>query len=398
MAAKDLTPHIGIFGRRNSGKSSFINALTGLDVSLVSAIPGTTTDPVRKSMEIFGIGPVVLIDTAGMDDEGNLGKKRVSRSLEVIKHIDCGVLIASENIFDSYEEDIIREFENYQIPFFIIHNKSDLSRINQPFYEKISKIADCKVLEFSSITGDNLQGVIDLLRLTIPETAFTRNSLLEGIAQKGDIIILVTPIDSEAPEGRMILPQVMAIRDILNKNAVCIVLKETELKQLLKDTELKPKLVMTDSQAFRMVNEILPQNIPLTSFSIAYAKMRGPFEHYLKGTACISDLKNGDKVLVLESCTHQISCEDIGRVKIPKLITEFTGQKPEFEVVSGLGKIESEITDYKLIIQCGGCMATRKQIMSRLKNAIDKGVPVTNYGMALAFVNGIFERAVQPFK
>ena len=398
MAAKDLTPHIGIFGRRNSGKSSFMNALTGLDVSLVSSIPGTTTDPVRKSMEIFGIGPVVLIDTAGMDDEGNLGEKRVSRSLEVIKHIDCAVLVVSENIFDSYEEAIIKEFENYLIPFFVVHNKSDLYRINQPFYKKISKIADCKVLEFSSLTGDNLQAVIDLIKETIPETAFTGNSLLEGIAQKGDIIILVTPIDSEAPEGRMILPQVMAIRDILDKNAVCIVLKETELEQFLKDTVLKPKLVMTDSQAFRKVNEIVPQNIPLTSFSIAYAKMRGPFEHYLKGTACISDLKDGDKVLILESCTHQVSCEDIGRVKIPRMITEFTGKKPEFEIVSGLGKIEREITDYKLVIQCGGCMVTRKQVMSRLKDAIDKGVPVTNYGMALAYMNGIFERAVQLFK
>lgn len=398
MAAKDLTPHIGIFGRRNSGKSSFMNALTGLDVSLVSAIPGTTTDPVRKSMEIFGIGPVVLIDTAGMDDEGNLGKKRVSRSLEVIKHIDCGVLIASENIFDSYEEDIIREFENYQIPFFIIHNKSDLSRINQSFYEKVSDVVSCRIVEFSSLTGDNLQDVIALIKETIPETAFTGHSLLEGIVQKGDIIILVTPIDSEAPEGRMILPQVMAIRDILDKNAVCIVLKETELGHFLENTGLKPKLVMTDSQAFRMVNEIVPQNVPLTSFSIAYAKMRGPFEYYLKGTACISDLKDADKVLVLESCTHQVSCEDIGRVKLPKLISEFTGQKPDFEIVSGLGKIEREITDYKLIIQCGGCMVTRKQIMSRLKDAIDKGVHVTNYGMSLAFVNGIFERAVQLFK
>lgn len=398
MAAKDLTPHIGIFGRRNSGKSSFMNALTGLDVSLVSAIPGTTTDPVRKSMEIFGLGPVVLIDTAGMDDEGNLGEKRVSRSLEVIKHIDCAVLITSENIFDSYEEAIINEFEKYQIPFFVLHNKSDLCRINNLFYQKISRVTDYKILEFSSLTGDNLQDVIDLIKEIIPETAYTGNSLLEGIAQKGDIIILVTPIDSEAPEGRMILPQVMAIRDILDKNAVCIVLKETELDQFIKDTGLKPKLVMTDSQAFKLVNEILPKYIPLTSFSIAYAKMRGPFEHYLKGTARISNLKDEDKVLILESCTHQVSCEDIGRVKIPRMITEFTGQKPEFEIVTGLGKIEREITDYKLIIQCGGCMVTRKQVMSRLKNAIDKGVPVTNYGMTLAYVNGIFERAVQPFR
>jgi [FeFe] hydrogenase H-cluster maturation GTPase HydF len=398
MAAKDLTPHIGIFGRRNSGKSSFMNALTGLDVSLVSAIPGTTTDPVRKSMEIFGLGPVVLIDTAGMDDEGNLGEKRVLRSLEVIKHIDCAVLIASENIFDSYEEALIKEFEKYQIPFFVVHNKSDLCRINHLFYEKISMITDCKVLEFSSLTGDNLQVVIDLIKEIIPETAYTGNSLLEGIAQKADIIILVTPIDSEAPEGRMILPQVMAIRDILDKNAVCIVLKETGLEQFLKDTGLKPKLVMTDSQAFKLVNEIIPKNIPLTSFSIAYAKMRGPFENYLKGTTSISNIKDGDKILILESCTHQVSCEDIGRVKIPRMITEFTGQKPEFEIVTGLGKIEREITDYKLIIHCGGCMVTRKQVMSRLKNAIDKGVPVTNYGMTLAFVNGIFERAVQPFR
>ena len=387
MKGQDLKPHIGIFGRRNVGKSLFINALTGSDVAIVSEMAGTTTDPVRKSMEIFGIGPVVLIDTAGIDDVGMLGEKRTAKTLEVIKQIDCAILLISNNIFGEFEEALMKRFNEWNLPSLIVYNKSDEEPLKLPM----------NAVEFSALTRKNLDGVLDALKKTIPATAYHQPSLLKGIIRRGDVVMLITPIDSEAPDGRMILPQVMAIRDVLDQDAVNIVIKETEAAEFLHSTGIKPALVLTDSQAFGFVSKIIPLEVPLSSFSVAFARMRGPFDDYLRGTQHIAELKDGDKVLMLESCTHQVSCEDIGRHKLPKWLTAFTQKKLEFEIAAGLTEMKYPIREYALVIQCGGCMITRKQVLGRLSDALKAGVPVSNYGMTIAYLNGIFDRAVSPF-
>jgi [FeFe] hydrogenase H-cluster maturation GTPase HydF len=397
MKGKDFKPHIGIFGRRNFGKSSLINALTGQEVAIVSEIAGTTTDPVKKSMEIFGIGPAIIIDTAGIDDHGELGKKRIAKTLDIIKHIDCAVLVIAENTFGEFEEMLLEKFDKYKIPYLIVNNKTDIESLQNETIRKIQQLTTALIIEFSAITNFNRDGIIEALKSTIPETAYQAPSLLEGIISRGDIVMLITPIDSECPDGRMILPQVMAIRDVLDNDAINVVVKETEAELFLQKTGIKPKLVITDSQVFGFVNKIIPADIPLTGFSVAYAHMRGPFDEYVKGTKKISQLKNGDNILILESCTHQVSCEDIGRFKIPRWLKQFTGKELEFNIVAGLAEIQKPITDYALIIQCGGCMITRKQVFSRLIDAIDADIPVTNYGLAIAYMNGIFDRAIAPF-
>ncbi len=397
MKGKDLKPHIGIFGRRNFGKSSLINALTGSDVAIVSEIAGTTTDPVKKSMEIFGIGPAIIIDTAGIDDKGELGEKRIAKTLDVIKQIDCAMLVIANNTFGEYEEMLIEKFDRHKVPYLIVNNKTDVEPLQNETIRKIQQHTTASIVEFSAISRSNLEGVIESLKDTIPETTYQNPSLLKGLITRGDIVMLITPVDSEAPDGRMILPQVMAIRDVLDNDAINIVVKETEAELFLQKTGIKPKLVITDSQAFGFVNKIIPADIPLTGFSVAYARMRGPFDEYVKGAKKIADLKDGDKILILESCTHQVSCEDIGRFKIPRWLREFTKKQLEFDVLAGLNEIKTPITDYALVIQCGACMITRKQVFSRLFDAIEAGVPVTNYGLAIAFMNGIFDRAVAPF-
>ena len=395
--SKDLKPHIGIFGRRNVGKSSFINALTGLDVAIVSEVAGTTTDPVKKSMEIFGVGPVIIIDTAGIDDRGELGEKRIAKTLDVIKQIDCAVLLIADNTFDEFGEMLIRKFSKYNIPCLIVYNKTDVEPLLNSTIKEIQQYTNSPIVEFSAKTNFNIEGVIETLKSIIPETAYQNPSLLKGIISRGDIVLLITSTDSEAPEGRLILPEVMAIRDVLDNGAINIVVEKTELELFLQNTAIKPKLAITDSQAFKLVNKIIPPEIPLTGFSIAFAHMRGPFNEYVKGVKKISNLKDGDKILILESCTHQVSCDDIGRFKIPRWLKEFTHKQLEFDVIAGLDKIKNPVTDYALIIQCGSCMITRKQVFSRLSDAIEAGVPVTNYGLTIAWINGIFDRAIAPF-
>jgi len=394
---KDIKPHIGIFGRRNNGKSSFINALTDSEVAIVSNVPGTTTDPVKKSMEIFGIGPAILIDTAGIDDSGDLGEKRIAKTVEVIAIIDCAILLIAENIFGEFELALIQRFKDYEVPYIIVSNKSDVTVLESDIIKNIRAISQSPIVSFSSCTKENKTEVIEALKQTIPETAYQSPSLLKGIINRGDIVMLITPVDSEAPDGRMILPQAMAIRDVLDNDAINVVVKETEAELFLLKTGIKPKLVITDSQAFKFVNSIIPNDIPLTGFSVAYAHMRGPFQDYIKGVKAIQDLQDGDRILILESCTHQVSCDDIGRVKIPRWIREYTKKQLEFDVTAGLSTISRTITDYALIIQCGGCMITRKQVIGRLKPALDAGIPITNYGIAIAFLNGILERAIAPF-
>ena len=387
---------IGIFGRRNSGKSSLINQLTGQDIAIVSDKPGTTTDPVSKSVEIFGIGPVILIDTAGIDDAGELGEKRIKKSLEVIKKVDCAILLISENLFTDFEQNLINQFNEFEIPYLIVHNKSDISSLNKDTIAEIRKYSSSDILDFSTVNDEKKEELISLIKETIPTTSYQKPSLLGDLVKPKDVVLLITPIDSEAPDGRMILPQNMAIRDVLDNDCITVVVKETELLDFLK-LGIRPVLAVTDSQAFEYVSKHIPEDIPLTSFSIVFARMKGDFEKYLEGTPHISQLNDGDRVLILESCTHQVSCDDIGRIKIPKLLQQFTGKQLHFDFVSGLSELTNQVENYSLVIQCGGCMVTRKQLLNRLKPYIEAGIPVTNYGMTLAYVNGIFERATASF-
>lgn len=394
---KDIKPHIGIFGRRNNGKSSFINSLTKQETSIVSNTPGTTTDPVKKSIEIFGIGPIILIDTAGIDDAGEIGKKRIHKTLEIIKIVDCAVLVISENLFGDFELMLIKLFHEYEIPFFILHNKCDKEQIIEKTITEIKKHTSSFIVSYSSTSNTNSEEVLHVLKGIIPTNLFQQSTIFSGLLNKNEIIVLVTPIDKEAPEGRIILPQVIAIRDVLDHNCINIVLKETELEYFLKKTNIKPALVVTDSQAFGIVNKILSSDIPLTSFSILFARLKGDFEAYLNGTPKISNLKDGDKILILESCTHVVNCDDIGKFKIPNWIRSFTKKELTFEFINGFDQIKHPIAEYALVVQCGGCMFTRKQVLNRLKPAIDAEIPVTNYGMSIAYVHGIFNRATAIF-
>jgi [FeFe] hydrogenase H-cluster maturation GTPase HydF len=393
---KESKPHIGIFGRRNNGKSSLINALAGQEIAIVSDYAGTTTDPVKKSMEISGIGATVLVDTAGIDDEGELGKKRIKRSLATIKTIDLAVLVVANNTFGQAEENLIKEFNDYAIPYFIVHNKSDLEPLKAENQLGWRNKYQAEIIDFSTFSG-NIEELVTSIRKNMPESAFKSNTLIGDLISHGDVVLMITPIDIEAPEGRMILPQVQTIRDILDNDAVVVVAKEREVDALMKRLQPKPALVVTDSQVFLKADASIPKDIPLTSFSIVLARHKGDFENYLKGTPKLSELKDGDRVLILESCTHHVSCDDIGRVKIPRWLNNYSGKKLEYEVVSGLNDLPRDIRDYAIVIQCGGCVITRKQIISRLKPAVDAGIPVTNFGMAIAYMHGIYERAVAPF-
>jgi len=393
---RDIKPHIGIFGRRNTGKSSFINFLSEQETSIVSPEAGTTTDPVKKSIEIFGIGPAVIIDTAGIDDEGELGKKRIEKSIKTISLIDMAVLIISGNVFGEFELDLIKLFNKKKVSFLVIHNKSDVATLLPSLSTVIKEYGGGKCLEISTFDNDYREKIIEVFKETIPETAYKNKALFDGLLKHKSTILLVTPIDSEAPEGRMILPQVMAIRNVLDENSICIVVKETELPDVMA-WGMKFDLVVTDSQAFEYVSEMIPNDTLLTSFSILFARLKSDFNDYLKGTSSIGDLKDGDKVLILESCTHQVSCDDIGRFKIPKWLTGFTGKNINYEFISGFDIPEEDINKYALVVQCGGCVVTKKQLQNRIQPAIEAGIPVTNYGMAIAYVNGIFERSIKPF-
>jgi [FeFe] hydrogenase H-cluster maturation GTPase HydF len=386
------TLHIGIFGRRNTGKSTLINWLTGQEVSLVSPMPGTTTDPVKKSLEIPGIGAVVLIDTAGIDDLGELGSQRIRRSREVISKVDCALLLIAGNQFGEYEVQLIGQFKELNLPYLILHNKNDIDKIATITETVIRRHSSAEIIDLHTGDESHRRVVVEAMKRIIPETTPGNNSLIGDLVKPGDVVLMVTPIDSEAPEGRLILPQNQAIRDALDHDCITVVLKESELKRFM-DKGIKPALAITDSQVFGEVAQLLPEEIPLTSFSILFARQKGDFESFLRGTPHISKLKEGDHILLLESCTHHSSCDDIGRVKIPRLLQAFTGHTLHFTMVSGLSPLPADIRKYALVIQCGGCIVTRRQLINRLHPFIDAGIPVTNYGMTLAYMNGIFERA-----
>jgi [FeFe] hydrogenase H-cluster maturation GTPase HydF len=394
---RDMKPHIGIFGRRNSGKSSLINILTGQEIAIVSEVAGTTTDPVKKSLEIPGIGPAVLIDTAGIDDTGDLGEKRIAKSKEALRLIDLAILIIDHNLFSTDEKDLIKEFSEHDIPFLIIHNKEDLAPADPELMRVISEKYGVPVIPFSMKFPGNQEEITSAIRAQLPETAYSQLSLVGDIISPGDVVLLITPIDLEAPEGRMILPQVQVIRDVLDHDGILVVCKENAVADLIRKMEPKPVLVITDSQVFPKADAAVPKEIMLTSFSIVLAHQKGDFDNYIEGTPKIKDLRDGDRVLILESCSHHVTCDDIGRIKLPRWLRNYTGKNLEFDVVAGLNRIDRPITDYALVIQCGGCMITRKQILQRLRPAIKAGIPVTNYGLAIAYIHGIFDRAIYPF-
>lgn len=393
---KEHKPHIGIFGRRNNGKSSFINALTDQDIAIVSDIAGTTTDPVKKSIEIMGLGPAVLIDTAGMDDSGELGMKRTEKTLKTITQIDLAIVIITQNTWGKEELSLIEQFNELNIPFFIVHNKSDRQPLQTQLRQKLEEEFQTRVIDFSCLTPE-INEIVQAINQTLPESSYRINMMIGDIIQKNDFVVLITPVDSEAPEGRMILPQQQLIRDVIDHDAIAIVLRENEADYFFSNMPVKPSLVITDSQMFGKVSAIVPTHIPLTGFSVVLARQKGDFQAYLEGTPKIDTLKDGDRILILESCTHQVTCDDIGRVKIPRWLREFTGKKLEFDIVSGLSTIQRPIDEYSLVVQCGGCMITAKQIAGRLFTAKKANVPITNYGMCIAYCMGIYDRAIAPF-
>lgn len=397
MSSKEIRPHVGIFGRRNMGKSSLINSIFGQDISIVSEIAGTTTDPVKKIIEIPGLGPVVLIDTAGIDDDSLLGNKRIEKTKGIFASIDLGIIVTGDGTFDQFEIEIINELNKYEVNKLVVFTKADLFLPNPEIIENVKQKYQIPVVTYSCISKQNHELLILKIKDQIPETAWKQPSLLGGIVKEGEIVLLIVPIDTEAPEGRLILPQVQAIRDILDNDCIAVVVKERELDTFLTQSGIKPALVVTDSSVFLKADASIPKNIPLTGFSILLARHKGPFEKYLEGTPSISRLKKGSRVLMLESCTHHVSCDDIGRVKIPRWMDQFTGLQLEYDIVSGLDQLPRPIQEYQLIVQCGGCMITRKQMFNRLKPAIEAGIPITNYGMAIAYMQGVYHRAIKPF-
>lgn len=395
--AKDARSHLGIFGCRNYGKSSLVNALVGQNVAIVSQEPGTTTDPVRKTMEVTSLGPVVLIDTAGIDDVGELGMQRVARSFDVLKEVDLAILVLTSNLIGAPEKELVQKFCEYKIPFFCVHNKSDQERLETTLEQFVLSDWNTDIVEFSAKVPQSIDRILDLVRKHMPESAYEIPTLLGDMVSYGDVVLLVTPIDIEAPKGRLILPQVQAIRDLLDNEAIVVVCKERELDVYWRKIGVNPKLVVTDSQAFLKTSAAIPLGILLTSFSIMLARAKGDFGKYLEGTPKLARLADGDKILILESCTHHVAGDDIGRVKIPRWIANYSGKKLEYEVVAGLANAARAVEEYAMVIQCGGCMLTRKQMINRLKPAIDAGIPVSNYGMTIAWCLGIFDRAVEPF-
>ncbi|OHD56475.1 MAG: [FeFe] hydrogenase H-cluster maturation GTPase HydF [Spirochaetes bacterium GWF1_51_8] len=396
-APKSERMHIGIFGRRNAGKSSLINALTGQDIALVSETAGTTTDPVYKSMEILPIGPVVIIDTAGLDDSGDLGGKRVKKSLDVLKKCDFAVVVVPANTIagDSlqWELDLIERIAGKNIPCVLAVNKIDIAGIDESAIKE-----KFKNIPFASVSALNGTGIDRLKELLISESDSTwhEDTILGDLISPGDTIVLVVPIDDAAPKGRLILPQVQTIRDILDHDAVAVTVKERELAHVLHSIGVTPRLVVTDSQAFQKVSADTPEHIPMTSFSILFARYKGDLLTYLRGIKKIDSLRDGDKVLIAEACTHHVQSDDIGTVKIPRWLNQLTGKKLEFEKFSGCG-YPDDLTDYRLVIHCGSCMLNRRETVARARAAENAGVSITNYGMVIAYSFGILERALKPF-
>ena len=381
--------HIGIFGKRNAGKSSVINALTGQNIAIVSDVKGTTTDPVFKSMELLPLGPVVIIDTPGLDDEGELGQLRMKKAYQTLNKTDLALVVIDVTVgFDMADAQIIEAIEKKKIPYIMIYNKSDLQE-----RRNVGNGTDC--VWVSTITGENIEELKRMITNAIPKEVNSKR-IVGDLIQPLDFVVLVVPIDSSAPKGRLILPQQQTIRDILEVGAVPVVVKDTELSEMLDKLQVKPSLVITDSQVFGKVAEIVPKDVPLTSFSILMARYKGDLKAVVNGAIAIDDLQDGDTILISEGCTHHRQCEDIGTVKLPKWILKHTGKDVKFEFTSGTD-FPDDLSTYKLVIHCGGCMLNEREMKYRLKCAQDQQVPMTNYGTAIAHMKGILERSLKIF-
>ncbi|MDP2339239.1 MAG: [FeFe] hydrogenase H-cluster maturation GTPase HydF [Bacteroidota bacterium] len=394
-ASKSFRLHIGIFGRRNVGKSSILNALTSQEVSIVSEIAGTTTDPVEKPMELLPLGPILFIDTAGIDDSSALGEKRIQKTMSVFDRTELGLIITKSDEWGDFEETILKELNDRKIPFIVVFNKSDLDSTQNSLPERFSG-EKIPVVETSAVTGF---GMLDLRQAILnyaPDDFINRACIVSDLVGPGEMAVLVVPIDKEAPKGRIILPQVQCIRDLLDNDSFCLVVKDRELPEALNRLNKPPKLVVTDSQAFLKVAADTPPEIPITSFSILFARYQADLQEMVKGAMAIDHLKTGDRVLIAEACSHHPIEDDIGKVKIPRWLNQYVGGNLDFSYHRGHDFPEN-LSEFKLIIHCGACMWNRREMLSRMMKARMAGVPITNYGLTIACSLGIFERALQPF-
>lgn len=392
---KSFRLHIGLFGRRNVGKSSLLNALTQQEVSIVSEIAGTTTDPVEKPMELLPLGPVLFIDTAGIDDVGALGEKRIKKTVGVFDRTDLGIIVSSSQEWGEFEEQILQQLQEREVPVIIVLNKADLQTAKSCMLNSFSA-SQLPVVETSVVTNQGISKLRQTILKSAPDDFINRPSIVADLVGPGEAAVLVVPIDKEAPKGRLILPQVQSIRDLLDGDSFCMVVKERELREALSRFNKPPKLVVTDSQAFLKVAADTPPDIPLTSFSILFARHQGDLTEMVRGAMAIDQLKAGDRVLIAEACSHHPIGEDIGTVKIPRWLTQYVGGQLQFDHARGRD-FPANVADYKLIIHCGACMWNRREMLSRLIKARQVGVPLTNYGLTIAYSLGIFERALQPF-
>ena len=382
--------HIGFFGKRNAGKSSLVNKITGQELSVVSDVKGTTTDPVYKAMELLPLGPVMIIDTPGIDDEGALGELRVRRTRQVLNKTDIAILIIDAQTGKSATDiELIKLFEEKKIPYLLAYNKADL------LTEIPAEQYDQNEIFVSAVTGLNIETIKNIISKIVP-TEDSKLRIVGDIIHPSDFVILVVPIDKAAPKGRLILPQQQTIRDILEADGTAIVVKEYELKETLENLGKKPSLVITDSQVFAKVSADTPKDIPLTSFSILFARYKGLLLEAVKGVAVLEQLKEGDRILICEGCTHHRQCDDIGTVKLPRWIKNYTGKEFQFEFTSG-GQFPEDLSPYQLIVHCGGCMLTEREVKYRQKCSVDQGIPITNYGILIAYMQGILRRSLEIF-
>lgn len=382
--------HIGIFGKRNAGKSSIINAVTNQNLAIVSDVKGTTTDPVIKTMELLPLGPVVIIDTPGLDDEGELGILRIQKAYQMLNKTDIAVLVIDASVGMTEEDSrILDKIKDKNIPFVIVWNKCDLSPAQMDFPEENS-------ICVSAATGENIYELKELIAKQIPQEKNERH-IVSDLIEPNDFVVLVVPIDSSAPKGRLILPQQQTIRDILDAGASAIVVKDTELAVTLEKLGSLTKLVITDSQVFKQVSAIVPPEIPLTSFSILFARYKGSLHTVVNGANALNELQDGDTVLISEGCTHHRQCDDIGTVKLPNMLRKYSGKDIRFTFTSGT-EFPDDLSSYRMIIHCGGCMLNDREMKYRLKCAEDRGIPITNYGTAIAQMQGILQRSVEIFK
>ena len=388
--------HIGIFGKRNAGKSSVINAITGQNLAIVSDKKGTTTDPVLKAMELLPLGPVVMIDTPGLDDEGELGSLRIQKAYQILNKTDIAVLIVDASAGITREDlEILKRIQDKNIPCVVVFNKSDLLPSDDALSVLPDSIPKENCISVSTVTGENIYELKELIARQVP-TENTEKRIVADLIRPGDFVILVVPIDSAAPKGRLILPQQQTIRDVLEAGAVSIVVRETELADTLAHLGTKPALVITDSQAFEKVSADVPREIPLTSFSILFARYKGNLKTAVHGAFTLDTLQDGDTVLISEGCTHHRQCEDIGTVKLPNWIRKYTGKEILFEFTSGT-EFPTDLSKYQLIVHCGGCTLNEREMKYRLKYAEDQSIPMTNYGIAIAHMHGILKRSIEIF-